>query len=358
MKILYYFNFKEDHRASMDFYSNLLFNYRKTNKTFKFTKFTPKISLLTKLFGNYSMRMRYTRYISYPHQIKKLPLYDIGHVCEHQYAHLHSNMNSKVKFVTVHDLIPIIFHKRIGKWPYLNQYSLSKLKYFDKVFAVSQNTKKDILKYTDCPESKIKVLYSPVESFFNSSKVNKLKICNKYKLPLEKKKILINGNIFYKNLEISIKTLEKLIKINNNIIFIKVGGKINLNCPKSLLDRFFQMPFLKRKELPSIYKVCDLFFFPSIYEGYGLPCLEAMKCGIPIVCSNSASIPEVVGNAALKNRHNNVNGFVKDITKLLNNKKFYKLKQKQGLKRAKIFNRNYFHKEIIKTYKEELNKLK
>ena len=83
MKILYYFNYQEDHRASMDFYSNLLFNYRKTNKTSKFNKFTPKISLLAKLFGNYSMRMRYTRYISYPHQIKKLPLYDIGHVCEH-----------------------------------------------------------------------------------------------------------------------------------------------------------------------------------------------------------------------------------------------------------------------------------
>ena len=52
MKILYYFNCKENHRPSMYFYSNLLFNYRKTNKTFKFTKFTPKNSLFTKLLNN------------------------------------------------------------------------------------------------------------------------------------------------------------------------------------------------------------------------------------------------------------------------------------------------------------------
>ena len=170
MKILYYFNYQEDYGVSMDIYSNLLFNYRKTNKKSKFNKFTPKISLLYKLFGNNPNIMRYARYISYPLQIKKLPLHDIGHVCDHQYTHLHSKINAKVKFVTVHDLVPIIFHKRIGRWPYLNQYSLSKLKYFDKVIAVSQNTKKDILKYTDCPESKIKVLYLPVESFFKSIK--------------------------------------------------------------------------------------------------------------------------------------------------------------------------------------------
>ena len=74
MKILYYFNYQEDHRASMDFYSNLLFNYRKTNKTFKFNKFTPKISLLYKLFVNNPNIMRYARYISYPQQIKKITL--------------------------------------------------------------------------------------------------------------------------------------------------------------------------------------------------------------------------------------------------------------------------------------------
>ena len=83
-----------------------------------------------------------------------------------------------------------------------------------------------------------------------------------------------------------------------------------------------------------------------------------MQCGTPIVCSNNSSIPEVVGDAALKSDCYDVDSFVKNIVNLLTDEKFYLLKRNEGLKRAKIFNRNYFHKEIIKTYKEELNKLK
>ena len=56
----------------------------------------------------------------------------------------------------------------------------------------------------------------------------------------------------------------------------------------------------------NIYKISDIFFFPSIYEGYGLPLVEAMKCGLPIVCSNNSSIPEIVNDAVLSSEHDNV----------------------------------------------------
>lgn len=116
------------------------------------------------------------------------------------------------------------------------------------------------------------------------------------------------------------------------------------------------MPFLHREELPKIYKVCKLLFFPSIYEGFGLPLLEAMQCGIPIVCSNNSSIPEVVGNTAIKNDHNNIEGFVKDILSLLNNKKLYLLKRQDALDRTKIFDISKFHNRLIDIYRTELSK--
>ena len=73
---------------------------------------------------------------------------------------------------------------------------------------------------------------------------------------------------------------------------------------------------LKYNEVANIYKISDI-FFPSIYEGYGLPLVEAMKCGLPIVCSNNSSIPEIVNDAVLSGEHDNVKFFVENIYKIL-----------------------------------------
>ena len=68
-------------------------------------------------------------------------------------------------------------------------------------------------------------------------------------------------------------------------------------------DRMFGMvqPKNKTGALPDVYNIVDVLFFPSMYEGFGLPLLEAMSCGTPIVCSNNSAIPELVGDIALMN---------------------------------------------------------
>ena len=71
--------------------------------------------------------------------------------------------------------------------------------------------------------------------------------------------------------------------------------------------------FLNRDEIPNIYKICKLLFYPSIYEGFGRPLLEAMKCGLPVVCSDNSAIPEVVGNSALMSNCENVDDFTNNI---------------------------------------------
>ena len=116
MRIKYFLNFKEEKRRSMEEYANHLIEYQKKNyKDIDIQFFRPKLDNIFRILYFKKIQFRYSRYISYPKQIKNLPLTDIAHVCDHSYAHLYSSIKSKVKFVTVHDLIPFKFHKEIGR---------------------------------------------------------------------------------------------------------------------------------------------------------------------------------------------------------------------------------------------------
>jgi len=355
MKITYYLNFAEDKRVSMDEYGYELLDYQKKNYTeLDINGFKPKLSLFSKLILNHKFKMRYARYISYPQQIKKLSKQDIAHICDQQYGHLYSSINSKIKIITVNDLVPIVLQKQIGHKPRLLKYSLSKLKYYDRIIAISETTKKDILKYTDCPEEKITVLMRAVDSFFNETEIDKKKICNLYNLPTNKIKILIEGNIFYKNIETAFHTLEQLLKINKNIIFVKIGGKSDMTNFSDIKDKVYDLPFINKKDLPNIYKICKILFVPTIYTGGSLPVLESMKCGIPVVCSNTGSIHEIAKNTALTCDPFDINSYVKNITSLLNDKKLYLLKKKEAIERSKLFDMSLFHNKLIEIYKNEL----
>ena len=359
MKIKYYKNFEEDRRPSMDQYANRLITHQsKKYKSHQIDFFKPKLNFFSKLILSKAWQMRYARYISYPNQIKKLPIHDIAHICDHQYGHIYPYLNSKLKFITVHDLVPLVFQKKLNKNPILGKFSLSKLKLFTKVFAISENTKNDIIKFTDCPEDKIEVIMETAEDFFDNNPIDKNDVCKKYNIPINKKKILISGNIFYKNIDIAYKVLEKLYQIDKDIIFIHIGsGNKNINISENIKNNVVRLPFIDKKEIPNIYKISDILFFPSIYEGFGMPLLEAMSCGTPVICSDNSSLPEVVGDVALMSNCNDVDKFTKNILEILNNNELYLSMVNKSQIRAKIFNPDKFHNNIIRIYQEELDKL-
>ena len=357
MKIKYYKNFLRDRRPSMDQYADQLFNYQSKNYTnHEISIFNPSEDYISKLIFSNKWKLRYLRYISYSRQVKILAKHDISHVCDQQYAQIVHSLNSKIKFITVHDLVPIVFQSKLKKKPYLSIHSLKYLKYYNKVFTISENTKKDILKYTDCPEEKISVILRSVESFFNRLPIDKKKICKKYNIPFDKKKILIAGNIFYKNINTSLQVLRELKKKRDDIIFIQIGSSNEITGEKIFDSNLIKVPFLKRDDLPSIYKICDVLFYPSIYEGFGMPILEAMSCGLPIVCSNNSSIPEVVGNAALLRSFDDIKNFANDLNEILNNNDLHAKLVNKSLNRAKIFNQEQFHNNLMKNYETELIK--
>lgn len=98
--------------------------------------------------------------------------------------------------------------------------------------------------------------------------------------------------------------------------------------------------------MPEIYKICDILFFPSIYEGFGLPLLKSMKCGLPIISSDNSSIPEIVGDAAILHKNNDHISFVNSIENLLKNKSLRNKLIKNGFKQSKKFDPNKIYKFV------------
>ena len=344
--IKYFYNFLEDNRKSMDTVSDYLYNNIKKDKNFKVSRFIPKFDPKFSKFSSLAWGLRYNRYLNYPNQVKKLKKVNIAHVIDHQYAHLVHKINADKKIVTVNDLIPIKFKNKIGKNPYLVKFSLNHLKYYDQVIAISENTKRDIIKYTNCPKHKIKVMHYSVENSFNNKQINKKNLCKKYKIPYSSKKILIVGSSFYKNHKISLKVLEQLKKIyKNKIILLKIGNKLDFKIKEELKTNIIEIKNLKRNKIHEIYKIADLLLFPSVYEGYGLPCVEAINSKLPIVASHASSIKEILGNYPLLFKPNDHKAMTKSIVALIEDKKFRYQIKKYLISRAKLFKeRNYFNK--------------
>ena len=103
--------------------------------------------------------------------------------------------------------------------------------------------------------------------------------------------------------------------------------------------------------LASIYRSAGVLVFPSTYEGFGLPPLEAMACGLPVVCSSAASLPEVVGNAAITHKPADADAFAAGILEVLCDKRAWSRRSKAGVERAKRFTWKRAAEETVKVYK-------
>lgn len=232
----------------------------------------------------------------------------------------------------------------------------------DKIMTISKASKKDIVKYLKVNPRKVKVSYLGVEKHFrvicNPAELNRVK--NKYQLP--DKYILFVGTIEpRKNLVKLIKAFSLVFaRLNLMKLSLVIVGKTGW-----LNQEIFQMPknlgienkvkFIgqaKDEDLPAIYNLAQVLVYPSLYEGFGLPVLEAMSCGCPVITSNISSLPEVVGKAGVLINPIDEKGLSKAIEKVLTKPIFSQNLIKKGLKQAKKFSWENGAKKTLKIYME------
>ena len=264
--------------------------------------------------------------------------------------------------VTVHDLIHLIFPEYLGskvKYWYAKFLMTQAVRRADHVFTVSENSKKDIRKYFGTDPEKITVTYNGVDEDFRvKDKAEIDYLYEKYNIPRDKKLILFVGNLKpHKNLG----TLLEAVKLldRDDVMLLLVGKAFkNLDLEQQeeelgIRGQVIHTGLVSKEELVDLYNLADVFVFPSLYEGFGIPPLEAMACGTPVIAANNSSIPEVVGDAAILDKATDADEICNSINKLLNDNRLYEMMKKKGLERSCFFSwkkTNVYTKHEIQTF--------
>ncbi len=248
----------------------------------------------------------------------------------------------KVKLITtIHDLMFIKYpqyYSRTFVWYY--KFCIPKiLNLSDKIITISENEKKEII--LQYPFVKGKIVSIPCGT------PEKFTLISKEEIKYDKKKyILYVGSIKpSKNIRGIYETFIRLIdRIPHNLYIVGQKSSLYKDMKEEKLlqnkipkDRIKYFDNINDKEIIELYKNAQCFIFPSFYEGFGLPLLEAMSCGCPIVTSNTSSIPEVVEDAAFKHNPTDYDSMVKSILDIINNKDLMISMIEKGLTQAKKF---------------------
>jgi len=275
------------------------------------------------------------------------------------------------RVVTIHDVIPLVFPKHFpsgikGNINLLLQKQA--LKNVDAIICDSNTSKKDIIEILAIPEDKIHVIYlAPSSKFKPISDSNLLShIAEKYKLP--QKFVLYVGDVNWsKNIP---NLLRAISKLNINLVMV---GKALVN--KSLIEvqeinkiidelniknKIIKTGFVENEELVAIYNLASVTVLPSYYEGFGLPALESMACGTPIICSSTSSLLEIAKEIGIFFDPRTPDNIATAIKKLLSmtSEEEQQLRER-SLRHAAQFSWSKVAKETVDVYKMtfESNKL-
>lgn len=242
---------------------------------------------------------------------------------------------------------------------YIEFFIKRAIKRSDAIITVSNSAKSDLVEFYNIVPQKIHSIYLWTDERFCVRTLNKTEresLRNKYNLP--PKFILYVGAIDNrKNIDGIIKISDRLTSkgINTKIVLAGQPGFGFENLHKEIIERKENILYLnsvKEDFIPYLFNLAALFLFPTFYEGFGIPPLEAMKSGLPVVASNSSSIPEVVGNGGLLSNPNDYDGFVSNITKLLSDEKFYEDMRIKALTQANKFSPDILVPQIIKVFND------
>ena len=222
-------------------------------------------------------------------------------------------LSNSLRVLTVYDLIPLLFPN--FAIPKVRQRAADMISSIDTekdwIICISKHTKRDFCQYTGMASNRVFVVPLAADSHFYEVKdsfyINK--VIDRYGIPKSPYILSLCTLEPRKNIELLIQAFSDLVTTHStdelNLVLVGISGWKNKqifeavqNNP-TVRDRIFFTGYLPDQDLAPIYSGALMFVYPSLYEGFGLPPLEAMQCGTPVIVSNTSSLPEVVGDAGI-----------------------------------------------------------
>ena len=279
------------------------------------------------------------------------------------------DIRSVKKYTILYDVIPILFpdyNKDFQSEDCWFNKMFNSLNERDNYFAISEYTRQDFLKY--CPqidENKITTtLLACGEDFKPQSEERVAAVRQKYNIHEGKKYIFSLCTLEpRKNLIRAVKTFIQFIKKNNieDLVFVLGGGHWEDFIKKlegeisnlgEYRDKIIKIGYVADEDLAPLYSGAEWFVYTSQYEGFGLPPLEAMSCGCPVITSNNSSLPEVVGNAGIMIDYDGDEQHIAAYEQYYFNENLRKENSAKGLCRAKEFSWEKCVNKMVETMKE------
>jgi glycosyltransferase involved in cell wall biosynthesis len=329
-------------------------NGRRTNQVFGISKYNSEI--FSRIKGVHLNKIEYpqigtSRLIDgavkrtiYPmivkHQVQDTA---VKHVTNQDLAFLLTLMDLHPSIVTCHDLIPVAYSDKHSLYWKMN---LRGLRNADHIITVSEFSKKEIIRLTGIMGDRISVIHDGVDTAKYFPKPDR-SILLQYSITDRDNVIMYLGSEEpRKNIALILNAIHQLKKTLPNIKFLKVGGTQMGGDRRSLIGLIRKLNLeneviftgqVPEVDLPKYYNAADIFVFPSYYEGFGLPPLEAMACGCPVIITNTSSLPEVVGDAGIRISPDDMDGLVTQIIRVLSNDSIREELIKNGVIRATMF---------------------
>ncbi len=285
--------------------------------------------------------------------IREIPPGKAVHITGQSMAHyinLLSGRNPR-NVLTVHDIYSVLW--RTG-WPLSllqSRLVLSGIRKAGRIIAVSEFTREQLATRLGISLDRISVVYNGVDHqrFFPAKRKGESR---------ELELLYVGASAPWKNLPVLIKALSILKSNGVDFRFTKVGSDWGGPGLRELVRKHGLQKMVRfagrvpSSELPGYYQRADAFIFPSIYEGFGLPCLEAMACGCPVIASGAASLPEVVGDAGILADPHDPSSFASSIKMLAEDFSLRKELSRRGINRAGEFSWKRCARETREVYSE------
>ena len=275
--------------------------------------------------------------------------FDVFHPTYYSKTSLHRTAGKPI-VITIHDMIDERYHQ--GQADYENIVALraKHISKADKIIAVSENTRNDLIELCGVDPNKIETIYHGNSFNLNIDRFTQPKL-------IEQPYLLYTGKRFaYKNFDRFLQSLVPIMKANPDLWLVCAGGgafkKAELNQLNKLQlnHRVIYQPIHNNEQLASLYNHAQCLVYPSLYEGFGLPIIEAFACGCPVITSMGSSTGEIAGDAAVLINPNNTEEMTQKMNELLYNESLQNQLVQLGHNRAHLFNWDKTANQTLKLY--------